>query len=192
MWLWVRALFYMLIAGTGWLCILPALLLYWEFGSAAPAARVAPLPLIGLCSIVAGVALAFWGAYYLITFGSGTPLPFDPPRRLVTEGPYRFVRNPQAIAIALMVLGEIFVIESATLWLMLPLTFIYLELVVGPPEKRQLFKDFGADYQNYASRVRKWIPSWQHHRNTDGDHYPRTAVCGRWPHADLTKKLGHP
>jgi protein-S-isoprenylcysteine O-methyltransferase Ste14 len=160
MWLWARALVYMLIVGAGWLCILPVSLLYWEFGSGAPATRVAPLPLIGLGLFVVGVTLAFWGAYYLITHGSGTPLPFDPPRRLVTEGPYRFVRNPQAIAMVLMVLGEIFAIESATLWLILPLTLIYLELVVGPPEKRQLVKDFGADYQEYASRVRKWIPRW--------------------------------
>jgi Phospholipid methyltransferase len=108
MWLWTRALAYMLIVGVGWLCMLPALLLYWEFGAAAAVARVAPLALIGLGFFVAGVALAFWGAYYLITCGSGTPLPFDPPQRLVTEGPYRFVRNPQAIAMVLMVLGEIF------------------------------------------------------------------------------------
>jgi hypothetical protein len=27
-------------------------------------------------------------------FGRGTPAPFDPPRRLVVRGPYRFVRTP--------------------------------------------------------------------------------------------------
>jgi protein-S-isoprenylcysteine O-methyltransferase Ste14 len=88
------------------------------------------------------------------------PLPLDRPRHLVTNGPYHFVRNPQAIAMILMVTGEIIVVESVAIWIMLPLTLLYLELLVGPIEARELAKDFGAEYEEYVARVRKWIPRW--------------------------------
>ncbi len=87
-------------------------------------------------------------------------MPFAPPRRLVTAGPYRFVRNPQGIAMVLMVAGELLSLESGVLWVMLPLTITYLEALVGPLESRQLAKDFGAQYDAYSAKVRKWIPRW--------------------------------
>ena len=58
----------------------------------------------------------------------------------------------------LMVIGEIFVVHSAMLWLLLPATLVYLELLVGPCEERQLARDFGGTYAEYALRVRKWLP----------------------------------
>ena len=160
MWLWTRALIYMLIVSAGWLCVLPALLLYSERGADWPVIRSMPLVLGGLVFISAGVALALWAGCYLITLGNGTPLPLDPPRHLVTDGPYRFVRNPQAIAMVLMVLGELLTVDSALIWLMLPLTVVYLELLVGPIETRQLAKKFGAEYDEYVAHVPKWIPRW--------------------------------
>lgn len=157
MWLWVRAVIYMVLVGGGWLVVLPAGILCWESPGALELRPwfcvVAGLGLFG-----AGVLLALRAGYCLIRYGGGTPLPLDPPRRLVTEGPYRFVRNPQAVAMALMVMGELLVVQSALLWLMLPLTLLYLEALVGPIEARQMTRDFGEAYQAYSARVPKWLP----------------------------------
>ena len=160
-WLWVRALIYMGVVGGGWLVVMPALLLLWESAGESLAAlelrpwgwRVTGIGLFGV-----GVLLALWAGYCLIRCGGGTPLPLDPPRRLVTEGPYRYVRNPQGIAMTLMVMGEIIIVRSALLCLMLPLTLLYLEALVGPVEERRMERDFGAAYRAYASRVPKWLP----------------------------------
>jgi len=160
MWLWIRALVYMLLIAGGWLGILPVCLLYWERAGEGPMFRAGPWVLAGLCFFLLGVWLALWAGYYLIQRGRGTPFPLDPPRHLVTDGPYRFVRNPQAIAMVLLVIGELIAFDSVLVWVMLPLTILYLEVLVGPIEARQLAKDFGSEYQMYATRVSKWFPRW--------------------------------
>src|SRR5437667_6056995 len=55
----------------------------------------------GILVGVAGGALALWCILAFATVGKGTPAPFDPPRRLVVVGPYRYVRNPMYIGAGL-------------------------------------------------------------------------------------------
>src|SRR5260370_7373111 len=57
-------------------------------------------------------ACAFWG---FAVRGKGTPLPLDPPKKLVVEGPYRIVRNPMYWSVASVMLGEAAVFHSPAL-----------------------------------------------------------------------------
>ena len=156
--LWTRALFYMVLVGGGWLLVLPACLLRLEQGQAVPAFRPWPLNGLAVALVLPGIALALLAGHYLIVFGQGTPLPLDPTQRLVTCGPYRRVRNPQAIAMMLMVLGEVLMVRSHVLWLMLPLSLVYLEGFAAPLEHRWMRRQFGAEYERYRREVPRWIP----------------------------------
>jgi len=155
---WTRALVYLLIVGGGWLVFLPAGIVLAEQGRWQPEFREWPFAIAGGALFVAGFGLACFAGFYLIQFGRGTPLPLDPPRRLVVSGPYRFVRSPQAVAMVLMVVGEIVGIRSLAMVVLLPLTVASLELLVDPWEERQMTRDFGAEYECYAGLVKKWIP----------------------------------
>ena len=155
---WVRALVYVLVVGGGWLVALPAGILVAERGDWRPEFRPLPVALAGVVVFTVGFGLACWAGFCLIQYGRGTPLPLDPTRRLVTCGPYRWVRNPQAVAMVLMVVGEVAAIRSLALWVLLPLTVAYLEWLVGPWEERQMARNFGAEYESYTRRVRKWLP----------------------------------
>jgi protein-S-isoprenylcysteine O-methyltransferase Ste14 len=155
---WVRALVYLLLVGGGWLVFLPAGILAAERGDWRPEFWPIPLALGGCVFFAFGFVLACWAGFCLIQYGRGTPLPLDPPRRLVTCGPYRWVWNPQVVAMVLMVAAEVFAVRSLALWVLLPLTVTYLELLVGPWEERQMARDFGAQYVSYARQVRKWLP----------------------------------
>src|SRR5947207_616355 len=104
--LWARALVYMALVGGAWLVLLPAGLVYLEQGQSVPVLRSWPLVGIAVALIMAGVVLALVAGHFLIVYGRGTPFPLDPTRILVTNGPYSLVRNPQAIAMMLMVVGE--------------------------------------------------------------------------------------
>jgi len=170
---WIRALVYLVAVGETWLVALPACILAAETGSALPRFRSLPAGLLGIATFALGFWLAGWAGYCLVQYGHGTPLPLDPPRRLVVSGPYRWVRNPQGIGMVLLVLGEVAAIRSWFLCCLLPATLIYLELIVGRWEERQMARDFGSEYTAYVGRTRKWLP--------------RCVGCSRARAADLSR-----
>src|ERR1700758_3513308 len=73
-------------------------------GFTAPAGVGLP-EIAGLALLASGAGVAIWCVVIFALFGKGTPAPFDPPRRLVTEGPYRFTRNPIYLGAALALAG---------------------------------------------------------------------------------------
>jgi len=156
--LWLRALIYMALIGGGWLVLLPAGLLYLEQDQILPVLRPWPPIVLGAALILAGAVLALHAGYYLIVYGRGTPFPLDPTHVLVADGPYSRVRNPQSIAMMLMVLGEVLLVRSNLLWLMIPLSLAYLECLVGPLEHRWMRRQFGEEYQRYVLEVPRWVP----------------------------------
>ncbi|HYS55864.1 MAG TPA: methyltransferase [Thermoanaerobaculia bacterium] len=83
--------------------------------------------------------------------GLGTPAPFDPPRRLVISGPYRWVRNPMYIGMGIAVLGEGVVYPNITglMLAMVAAMFVFVSLFVIGYEEPTLRRTFGADYENY-------------------------------------------
>jgi len=109
--------------------------------------------------MAAGIALyfacAFWG---FALHGKGTPLPLDPPKKLVVEGPYRVVRNPMYWGVGSVVLGEAAVFQSvmlAELAAVLAVGVIVFVLLVEEPTLR---RKFGAEYEEYCRRVPRWLP----------------------------------
>ena len=92
--------------------------------------------------------------------GLGTPAPFDPPRRLVIAGPYRFVRNPMCLGMAIALIGEALVYPNLArlMLILLPTLAVVIMLFVRFYEEPTLRRMFGADYENYCRGVRRWLP----------------------------------
>jgi protein-S-isoprenylcysteine O-methyltransferase Ste14 len=86
------------------LIYVPARLLSWS-GIVGPA-TIEGRQVVGMVIGAAGAALALWCIFTFASIGKGTPAPFDPPRRLVVQGPYRFVRNPMYIGASLALAGS--------------------------------------------------------------------------------------
>jgi protein-S-isoprenylcysteine O-methyltransferase Ste14 len=113
----------------------------------------------GWLLIAAGIALyfacAFWG---FALRGKGTPLPLDPPKKLVAEGPYGVVRNPLYWSVALVLLGESAVFHSLALADCAIVYFVVASLFVLVFEEPELRWKFGAEYEEYCQRVPRWLP----------------------------------
>ena len=144
---------------------------------------VAPPPLLYAVPLVVGLLLQHWHAWPIVASGGTTflgvvlvlsglvgapaitafrrastsPKPWVPSTALVTTGPYRFSRNPMYLGFTLMYLGV--AVWANTLWplLFLPLVLVAMHYGVILREEAYMASTFGAAYEEYRTRVRRWV-----------------------------------
>jgi len=156
MFVFVRAVTYAALFIGFLLIYVPARLLSWS-GIVRPEA-IEVQQVVGMILGAAGAVVALWCIFTFAAVGRGTPAPFDPPRRLVIQGPYRFVRNPMYIGAGLALAGAGIYFES---WSLLGYTAFFLlalHLFVVSYEEPALRRTFGQDYESYCGRVKRWWP----------------------------------
>ncbi len=95
------------------LVCLPVRALAWA-GVARPE-RLGLPEVLGAIATLAGAGLAVWCILSFAVLGHGTPAPFDPPRRLVVRGPYRYLRNPKYLGAGLALAGAALLYRSGAL-----------------------------------------------------------------------------
>jgi protein-S-isoprenylcysteine O-methyltransferase Ste14 len=124
-----------------------------------------PGDIAGLLSVGAGafslcVGLLLFGASLgrFVSEGKGTLAPWDPPRRLVATGPYRYVRNPMISGVIFLLVGEALVLRSSphAAWALAAaaVNAVYIPLLEEP----QLERRFGDDYRRYCRHVPRLLP----------------------------------
>ena len=111
------------------------------------------------CCSVLGLA----SAYMMVRDGGGTPLPLDQTNRLVVTGPYRYVRNPMAVAGIGQGLALALIFQSASILIYALLGALVWHLVVRPVEEGDMVRRFGDSYLEYRKHVSCWIPSFGKH-----------------------------
>jgi protein-S-isoprenylcysteine O-methyltransferase Ste14 len=121
-----------------------------------PTTALAGHMLIGAIVFIAGALIAGWG---LLTFRKArtTTVPGEASSSFVTWGPYRFTRNPMYVGLTIAYLGEAGILQQMWPVVLLPLTLIYVNFVVIPLEERKLVEVFDGAYEQYRSRVRRWV-----------------------------------
>ena len=157
MFVFIRAITYAALFIGLVLIYVPARLLVWS-GMVRPVVLDVP-QVVGMVIGTAGAVVALWCILAFATIGAGTPAPFDPPRRLVIRGPYRFVRNPMYVGAGLALAGAALVYESLPLLGYAGLFLIATHGLVVWHEEPALRRTFGRDYEVYCGRVRRWWPS---------------------------------
>ena len=149
-----RTLIFTVLVPGFWTVVLP----YWVVPR-GPRPDVRGVGAAGWLLVVAGGALylvcAFWG---FAIHGKGTPLPLDPPKRLVADGPYGVVRNPMYWGVAGAMLGEATVFHSVAFAEWAAGLFVCANVFVLLVEEPTLAKKFGTEYEEYCRRVPGWIP----------------------------------
>lgn len=94
----------------------------------------------------------------LIMNKNKTAIGFNKPTtKFITQGPFRFTRNP--LYLSLLLLMGSFVIFANSGWhiIALMLLFLFFRFSVVAREEQYLENCFGEEYIQYKKRVRRWI-----------------------------------
>lgn len=124
-----------------------------------------PVMVLGVLLYGLGLALTVWSQ---LAMGEAWRGDVDPSAvtRLVTDGPFRVVRNPIMSGIALTWVGVALLVPNLLAAAMVVLVLASLEIQVRTVEEPYLLATHGAAYREYAARTGRFVP-----------------LLGRWPSA---------
>jgi protein-S-isoprenylcysteine O-methyltransferase Ste14 len=102
-------------------------------------------------------AVALWAVREFAAHG-GTPLPLDPPERLVTTGPYAHVANPMQLTGTVLLAGWGVLLASPAVVAAAGMAAAFSAGVAAWQEEAELDRRFGAEWRRYRRNVRLWLP----------------------------------
>jgi protein-S-isoprenylcysteine O-methyltransferase Ste14 len=115
-------------------------------------------PAVSLGGMVIFLALFLvgWAVLALVRAGND-PRPDKPDTALIETGPYRWSRNPIYLGFLLAATGLALVWGTLFGWLGVVLSHALLDRLVIAKEEAYLAGRFGAAYEAYRGRVRRWM-----------------------------------
>lgn len=111
---------------------------------------------IGVVIFVVGAIPGLWALVSMYR-AKTSPEPWHPTRVIVSDGPYRFTRNPMYLTFSLAMLGLGLMFANVWILLWLPIVMLVIHHGVILREERYLERKFGEEYTRYKARVRRWI-----------------------------------
>jgi protein-S-isoprenylcysteine O-methyltransferase Ste14 len=118
----------------------------------------APMRLIGVMLLTAGLIALIQAFARFVVEGLGTPVPVAAPDRLVVGGLYRYVRNPMYVAALAIIVGQALALGQLGLLLYAAVLWLITAAFVRFYEEPTLTRRFGADYEAYRRAVPAWWP----------------------------------
>jgi protein-S-isoprenylcysteine O-methyltransferase Ste14 len=156
--LWLRSVSYYTLFALVVYGALPAAGLAVGARLRLPGLLPVPWNLVGIAPVTLGVAGALWCLAIFYRRGRGTAVPYDPPHRLITSGPYAYCRNPMVASNVLALLGLALIQRS---WVLLAVVLVggrLLHVYHRTVEEPALVRRFGSQYERYRRRTPMWIP----------------------------------
>jgi protein-S-isoprenylcysteine O-methyltransferase Ste14 len=122
----------------------------------------------GLVALSLGLTLFLASLWWFVSQGRGTLAPWDPPRHLVVQGPYRYVRNPMISGVVMVLFGEAGVLLSiphlAWASIVLGINTVYIPLIEEPSLRERFEEEYRVYCQHVPRlfpRLRPWEPAGQ-------------------------------
>ena len=116
-----------------------------------------PYNLFGLPLIFAGILLSMTGSRLFRKLDTNI-MTFGEPNILVTEGVFKYSRNPMYLGFVIALLGIVLLMGAAIpLLLLVLLFFVISDRWYITFEERMMIEKFGPEYKAYCRRVRRWI-----------------------------------
>jgi protein-S-isoprenylcysteine O-methyltransferase Ste14 len=139
------------------LFVLIPLYIDWVFN--IPKAIFQPLNyILSFLLILIGIFLVLWSVFHFIKV-KGTPVPVNPPPRLISSGPYAYSRNPMTSGLFLQMFGiGIYFGSVLSVFVFTPVYILLHVIELKRVEEPELEKRLGEDYVDYKTRVPMFFP----------------------------------
>lgn len=113
---------------------------------------------VSLPLLATGVFGIGWSAFHFLNV-KGTPVPFNPPPKLVDTGPYRYVRNPMLTGVFLVLFGIGVVLNSFSIvCIFTPLYILFNIWELKCIEEPELVRRLGDPYIEYRRKTPMFVP----------------------------------
>ena len=113
---------------------------------------------VGVVLLVIGVPVVVWTILRFIRT-KGTPIPFNPPPKMVIDGLYGMVRNPMHLGWTIVLIGLAVLLQTFTLLVIFIPLFVLVHIIyIRFVEEKELEKKFGQAYIDYKKHVPMFIP----------------------------------
>ena len=113
-----------------------------------------------------GVAITAWSVFHFLKV-KGTPVPFNPPPKVVKTGPYQYARNPMLTGVFLFLFGVGFGANSVSLVFFFAPLFVLINVwELKEIEEPELMKRLGDDYIEYRKHTPMFIPGFRPKSNS--------------------------
>ena len=86
-----------------------------------------------------------------------TFIPDGTPEVLISSGPFKFSRNPIYLGMLTVIVGVSFLISSLSAIIIAFVFGIIINFTWIAHEEKKLHELFSEDWENYSSKVRRWI-----------------------------------
>ena len=130
------------------------MLITWYFGESSPQNLL--LILVGLGLIGLGFLLAFNSIARFVRAKTGV-VPFSESTTLITEGFYKYTRNPMYVGMNSFLLGLMLILQNPLNIFFLIIFFFIVRNMFVFKEEVQMEETFGEDYLIYKGKVRRWL-----------------------------------
>ena len=115
-----------------------------------------PLNLVGLFLIGFGFLLAFNSISEFLKAKTGV-VPFSESTTLITEGFYKYTRNPMYVGMNSFLLGLLIILNNPLNFIFLIVFFFIVRNMFVIKEEVQMEETFGEEYLIYKDKVRRWL-----------------------------------
>ena len=122
-----------------------------------PRVREGSFNALALILLVPGITLLLWCVRDFLVTGKGTLAPWDPPRNLVSSGPYRYSRNPMYVGVSLILWGWAMAFGSSALIVYALIVMVAFHVRVLVNEEPYLARTHGRRWDDYRARVPRWM-----------------------------------
>lgn len=137
-----------------YITLLLVVILYFIF----PIKTILDFP-VNLTGLIPGIAGAVLNIIADKDFkkANTTVKPFDKSSTLITKGVFQISRNPMYLGMVLILLSASMITGTLSPFFVIPPYIIFMQIVFINEEEKMLEAEFGNDWKNYKTKVRRWI-----------------------------------